>query len=395
MHPSTGEPVLRFSPRFADFVPLADNSGDVATDQPVPPSVPPDIVVKDFWPRVLLSPVIGALIPNMAGFIDNTRYSAGELVAHYAYFTFVSLVIWEGNRRWHQRARRRFAWFEQPWMRIGLLLGTVIVFTVPAITGLLWIWGLVSRDPSLTTPRLMVAVTLTVMGVVIIAHVYETLFMFRYWERDRLAKERLDRARLQAELDALQRDADPHFLYNSLNSLLQLIETQPRRATAFVEALAATYRYVVDTRGRSLVPLVDELAALERQHVLADIRFGDAVRLVDVVDHAGARGWSLPPLTLQELFENAIKHNAFDRSSPLEVRIERQENDLVMSNRVRPRPVLGQSTRLGLDNLEERMRLTVGRSVSWGTAGDRFIVRVPLARDALSEPECLPDQIAT
>jgi two-component system, LytTR family, sensor kinase len=339
-----------------------------------------DIVVKDLWPRLLLSPIVGAVIPNLAGLIDNTRYGPGELLGHYLYFWAVALTIWEGNRRLHDRFRSRFAWFEQPWMRVGLLLGTIILFTVPVTWGLLWVWGRISNDPYLTAPRHAFAVVLTVMFVVVIAHVYETLFMFRYWERDRLSKERLERGRLQAELDALQRDADPHFLYNSLNSLLQLIETNPQRAMVFVEALAATYQYVVDTRGRALVSLAEELAALERQRLLAEIRFGDSVRLDDVVDRAGARHWRLPPLVLQELFENAVKHNAFDRESPLDVRVERQESDLVVSNRLRPRPTLRPSTRVGLRNLDERMRLAVGRPVRWGAAGERFVVHVPLAR---------------
>ena len=224
-----------------------------------------DFVVRDFWPRLLLSPVIGAAIPNLAGFIDNGRYGPAGLIGHYLYLWLVAFTIWEGNRRLHDRFRSRFAWFEQPWMRIGLLLGTITLFTVPMTWGLLWLWGRLSGDPYLTTARLAFAIVLTVTCVVVIAHVYETLFMFRYWERDRLSKERLERARLQAELDALQRDVDPHFLYNSLNSLLQLIETKPQRAMAFVEALAANYRYVVDTRGRALVPLAEELAAVERQ----------------------------------------------------------------------------------------------------------------------------------
>jgi LytS/YehU family sensor histidine kinase len=210
--------------------------------------------------------------------------------------------------------------------------------------------------------------------------------MFRYWERDRLSKERLERVRLQAELDALQRDVDPHFLYNSLNSLSELIETHPQRALAFVEALAATYRYLVDTRGRSLVPLADELAALRRQQVLAGIRFGEAVRLDDGVDPADGRRWSLPPLVLQELFENALKHNAFDRQAPLDVRVERDGSDLLVSNPLVPRPVSVQSSRMGLANLEERLRLAVGRSVRWSAAGGRFVVRVPLARAATAEP---------
>jgi hypothetical protein len=341
-----------------------------------------DIVVRDFWPRLLLSPIIGAVIPNLAGFIDNSRYTPGQLAAHYLFFWGVAFTIWEGNRRLHDRFRSRFAWFEQPWMRIGLLLGTITLFTVPMTWGLLWLWGILSSDPHLTAPRLTFAIVLTVMLVVIIAHVYETLFMFRYWERDRLSKERLERARLQAELDALQRDVDPHFLYNSLNSLLQLIEARPQRAMTFVEALAASYRYIVDTRGRALVPLAEELAALERQRALAEIRFADSVRLEDQVDRVEARQWSLPPLVLQELFENAVKHNAFDRHSPLEVRVECDGSDLIVSNRLRPRPAPVPSTGLGLRNLEERMRLAVGRPPRWGARGDRFVVRVPLAQTA-------------
>jgi LytS/YehU family sensor histidine kinase len=237
----------------------------------------------------------------------------------------------------------------------------------------------------MTPARLVLGVVVTVISVVIIAHVYETLFMFRYWERDRLSKERLERARLRAELDALQRDVDPHFLYNSLNSLSELIETRPQRALVFVEALAATYRYLVDTRGCPLVPLADELAALRRQQVLADIRFGEAVRLDDSVDPGDARHWSLPPFVLQELFENAIKHNAFDRMSPLEVRVEREGSDLLISNPLVPRPVSAQSTRMGLANLEERLRLAIGRSMRWSAMGGRFVVRVPLARAAAAE----------
>jgi hypothetical protein len=345
-----------------------------------------DIVVRDFWPRLLLSPIIGAVIPNLAGFIDNSRYPPGELVVHYLFFWGVAFTIWEGNRRLHDRFRSRFAWFERPWMRIGLLLGTITLFTVPMTWGLLWLWGRLSSDPHLTAPRLAFAIVLTVMLVVVIAHVYETLFMFRYWERDRLSKERLERARLQAELDALQRDVDPHFLYNSLNSLLQLIETRPQRAMAFVEALAASYRYIMDTRGRALVPLAEELAALERQRALAEIRFADSVRLEDQVDRAEARQWSLPPLVLQELFENAVKHNAFDRHSPLEVRVECDGSDLIVSNRLRPRPAPVPSTGIGLRNLEERMRLAVGRPPRWGARGDRFVVRVPLAHTAALAP---------
>jgi LytS/YehU family sensor histidine kinase len=111
------------------------------------------------------------------------------------------------------------------------------------------------------------------------------------------------------------------------------------------------------------------------------------VRFDDAVDRAEARRWNLPPLVLQELFENAVKHNTFDRHAPLDVRIECEGSDLLVSNRFRPRLAPIQSTRLGLRNLDERMRLAVGRPLQWGIAGDRFVVRVPLAQaEAVAQP---------
>ena len=93
-----------------------------------------------------------------------------------------------------------------------------------------------------------------------------------------------------------------------------------------------------------------------------------------MVDPVEARQWSLPPLVLQELFENALKHNAFDRQSPLDVRVECEGSDLVISNRLRPPAAPVPSTRLGR-NLDERMRLAVGRPLRWDTPGDRFVVQ--------------------
>ena len=346
-----------------------------------------DIVVRDLWPRLLLSPIVGAVIPNLAGFIDNTRYGPGELLGHYLYFWAVSLTIWEGNRRLHDRFRSRFAWFEQPWMRVGLLLGTIILFTVPVTWGLLWAWGRVSNDPRLTAPHLAFAIVLTVMFVVVIAHVYETLFMFRYWERDRLSRERLERGRLQAELDALQRDARSAFSVQQFEQPAAADRNEPSACDGVRRGAGGD----VSVRGRyarsSVGTLADELAALERQRVLAEIRFGDSVRLDDIVDRAGARHWRLPPLVLQELFENAVKHNAFDRESPLDVRVDCEENDLVVSNRLRPRATLKPSTKLGLRHLDERMRLAVGRPLRWSTPGDRFVVRVPLAQAAATRQQ--------
>jgi LytS/YehU family sensor histidine kinase len=231
---------------------------------------------------------------------------------------------------------------------------------------------------------------MTVAAVAVITHGYETLFLWRDWESERLRVERAERSRLQAEIDALQREADPHFLYNSLNSLVHLIDTNPERAMAFVEALAAGYRYLLDTRRRSLVPLAEEIAALERFRLLADIRFAGAVRLDLDVSEADAARWWLPPLCLPELFENALKHTAFDSTDPLRVRVRLERDVLIVSNRFRPQPPASPSTGLGLVNLDERLRLAIGRQVRWGAENGLFEVRVPLAREPAEGEQHLP-----
>ena len=82
---------------------------------------PPEI--HDFWPRVLASPILGALVVNLSGLIDNTRHSPAVLVASYTWFALVAFLIWEGNRRLYFRLPRPEDWLLRPWSRLGLLLG--------------------------------------------------------------------------------------------------------------------------------------------------------------------------------------------------------------------------------------------------------------------------------
>ena len=244
----------------------------------------------------------------------------------------------------------------------------------PDDVGPAWLWGRLSGDPSLTTPRLLFAIVVTVMLVVVIAHVYETLFMFRYPGARSPLEGAAGAHATSAELDALQRDVDPHFLYNRPEQPVAADRNEAARAMAFVEALAATYRYVVDTRGRALVSLIDELGALERQRVLAEIRFADSVRF------RRCRGpWRRAAGTFRRSSFRSCsrtRSNTTPSTDTLRSTCESsvRGSDLLVSNRFRPRLAPIQSTRLGLRNLDERMRLAVGRPLQWGIAGDRFVV---------------------
>ena len=337
--------------------------------------------VHDFWPRLLASPILGALVVNLSGLIDNTRHSSGALVASYAWFAVIAFVVWEGNRRLYFRLPRREDWLFRPWSRLGLLLSTIILFTIPVAGGLLWIWRAVTEDPGTRQYAFATAVFAIVSLVIAITHVYETVFLLREWESDRLRSARLEHARLQTELESLGREVDPHFLFNNLNALAHLVDQRSDLAPWFIRTLSATYRYVLECRGRPLVRLAVELEALERHRALANVRYGNGIRVDVQVRPAEAEELLLPPVSLAELFQNALKHNTVAADMPLGISVRVEDTTLIFENDLRSRLKPTRSTGIGLANLAERFRIGVGRPVVWVAEADRFVVRLPLVKN--------------
>jgi two-component sensor histidine kinase len=335
--------------------------------------------VYDFWPRVLVSPILGALVANLSGLIDHGRYSVAALIASYAWFSLVAFLVWEGNRRLYFRLPRREDWLLHPWRRLGLLLAVICLYTIPVAATLLWIWREATGDHGTRQYALPTALFAIVALVVAITHVYETVFLLRDWESDRLRSARIEQSRLQTELESLGREVDPHFLFNNLNALAHLVDQRSDAAARFIRILSATYRYVLESRGRTLVPLADELDALERHRALADIRYVRSVHLDVHVQPADAQQLFLPPVSLAELFQNALKHNTVTQDDPLHIRVRVDGTTLVFENDLRPGPATPRSTGVGLENLRERFRIATGRAAVWATERNCFVVRLPLA----------------
>ena len=336
--------------------------------------------VHDFWPRLLTSPILGALVAQLSGLIDHTRHSTGSLVASYAWFALVAFVVWEGNRRLYFRLPRREDWLLRPWRRLGLLLAVISLYTIPIAAALLWMWREATGDTGTRPYALATALVAVVAVVVAITHVYETVFLLRDWESARLRSARIEQARLEAELESLGREVDPHFLFNNLNALAYLIDQRAEAAPWFIRTLSATYQYVLECRGRTLVPLADELEALERHQALAEIRYLGGVRLDIEVQPADAHQLLLPPVSLAELFQNALKHNTVAPDLQLRIRVRNEGTILIFENDLRPGPPPSRTTGLGLANLTERFRIATGSAVVWAAEEGRFVVRLPLVR---------------
>ncbi len=341
--------------------------------------------VDDHAARWLVTPLVGMAVPNLAGMINHSSHSAAGLVAAYLWFIAVAFVTWEGNLRLYLKFQDRTAWLTRPWHRVLLLVGLICLFTIPFTVAALWGWAAVTGDPSATWRSIGMAVVVIVAAVTFITHVYETLFLVREWERDRLRNEHLRRLNVEAELLALKSEVNPHTLFNNLNALSHLVEQRNPRAAAFVGALAGSYRCLLRSGSKRLVSLADELELLDQFFALVTIRHADGLCLDVHVDARAARRWQLPPVVLPELLENAVKHNEFSTDNPLQIEVRLEGDRLTVSHEIRPRRTGVSSTGVGLDNLAQRFRLTTGVAARWTEAGGRFIVTLPLLADGGSD----------
>lgn len=340
--------------------------------------VPGPAGVDDVLARLLVTPLMGAAIPNLAGMLDHSAHSWAGLSATYAWFILIAYITWEGNLRLYLRFQDRTAWLTRPWHRVRLLIFLICLFTVPFTVSALWAWAVLFGDPLATPRSIAMAVLAVVAAVTFITHVYETVFLVREWESDRIRNERLQRENVEAELIILKSEVNPHTLFNNLNALAHLVEQGDRRASAFVGALAGSYRYLLNTRNRRLVPLSDELALLDQFISLVTLRYAGGLQVTLKVDLVAAHRWFLPPAVLPELLENAVKHNEFAADNPLVVEVALEGDRLTVSHERRPHGREVSSTGVGLDNLAQRFRLTTGVAARWAEGGGRFVVTLPL-----------------
>ncbi len=193
-----------------------------------------------------------------------------------------------------------------------------------------------------------------------------------------LHAERLERAAVQAQLDALRNQVNPHFLFNSLSILAALVDTDARLAGQFVARLATAYRYILEQREQARVPLRTELDFLAAYTFLLTVRFEGKLFVALDVPEAARDGYAIAPLSLQLLLENAVQHNRLSTAEPLRVTIALAGNCLRVANPVQPRLVPAASTGVGLQNIVGRYRLLTDQPVRVTEADGSFTIDLPL-----------------
>jgi len=227
---------------------------------------------------------------------------------------------------------------------------------------------------------------LIILGVVIIL-IYTildfTLYSYNQYAAVQIESVQVASTQLALQLEVLKSQLSPHYLFNSLNTISSIMYANPEVAEQFIRKLAHTYQYILATQDKQLVPLSEELNFVQAYFFLLKARFGPAVHLSLELPRRTYTS-NIPPLTLQLLLENAVKHNAPSPDSPLYIRIYLSDKNLLtVSNNILSPASRPKSYQIGLANIRQRYQYYAQAAISVVKADD-FVVELPLLYTSLS-----------
>ena len=216
---------------------------------------------------------------------------------------------------------------------------------------------------------------------IILAGLFITAILYLYIRsREKQLKklQQLQQEKIQFQFQVLRNQINPHFLFNSFNTLISTIEENPKMAVGYVEQLSEFFRNIVNYRDKEIITLGEDIGLMQTYFYLQQKRYGESLKLDIQVPEEVKRNTFIPPLTLQLLLENAIKHNAISKETPLLVELySKEDNWLVMNNNINPKLTREASSGMGLQNIINRYNLLSSIPVKIDNNGPSFTVTLP------------------
>lgn len=297
---------------------------------------------------------------------------------YYAVVSFILLIV----MTWRPRSGK---WTTLAFVRrlaISLLIMGVMFFFAPVVC--FHPNRIVAIFQADLHPMDYMVVLLKCLFMWVVTALYSRIYaLMRQREAMTVENERLKNEYLTMRYNMLVGQINPHFFFNSLNSLSMLVrEHDDERALEYIEQLSYTFRYTIQNGQNTMMSLAEEMESAKAYIYLFKIRYADKL-FFDIDIDPRYDNWTLPALSLQPLIGNAVKHNTITTRNPLHVSIRIENDMLVVANRKHPKLEAEPSTGIGLDNLRSRWHIITGRDIVVENTETDFIVRLPLQKPKL------------
>ncbi len=328
--------------------------------------------------------IIGILILSLStDYIFNNSF--GNYPLTMALFSwsaslFITICDWLIIRRFLIFLRKKYPDFRDDIKRISIFFLTIVVtiVIVDYVGGntLEYIYRLSGRNANYHT-QFKVLLPVILVTIMIMA-IYEAMYYYIRLKTSIRAEEQAKQVSIQAQLDTLRNQAQPHFLFNSLNTLQDIIEEDTKEdAKEFVNKLSDVYRFILESSNANLITLEEEFKFVKAYIHIQKERFGDNLKVHwDIAETQFLA--MIVPMSLQLLIENAIKHNVISRAKPLEITIKIKDKRLVVYNKIQLKSTVVPSTKIGLKNIEKRYAIISNIPIEIKNNETYFVVSLPL-----------------
>jgi len=329
--------------------------------------------------KVLKDLLILLVIGNIIGFflMQGEPFSWSVFLMSSLPSIYIGYPIWKGVEAILKYLDKKIPWLKYPVKRLIVQFLSLVALCTLVIFGATFIMLQFSPESS---SELYIFLSLKSMKIVlsilfVMSLITSSYQFFMNWKKAAVQQEKLKHEHLALQYDTLRNQVNPHFLFNSLNSLSSLISKDPDKAVKFVKELSEIYRYVLDQKNTELVDLKDEIEFLNSYVFLQKIRFAESLKVnIDI----SAKNRKIIPLSLQMLLENAIKHNVVSKDKPLEIDVySNSKNYIVVRNNIQKKIVVGTSTNIGLKNIKDRYAYFTNLPLNILETKESFIVEIP------------------
>lgn len=292
-----------------------------------------------------------------------------------SFSSLIWVVLWKGNDYIGSYISKKISWLHYPLKRFFIGIVVTIGFSLLAIYLLSKAYNVIfdiNLSQNVYFPL--------IITIIISLFLHGRAFLMN-WRKTSVDAEKLQKENIMAKYESLKNQVNPHFLFNSLNALTNLVYEDQDKAVKFIKQLSEVYRYVLDTREKEVVPLEEEIRFLRAYLFLQQIRFGS--KLVVEIDIQNTGEIRIAPLALQMLLENAIKHNIVSEEDPLLIRVYTNSHYIIVENNIQKKAMLGEpSLGVGLENIRKRYEFLSTTRVEVNQDQSRFQVKLPVLTGA-------------
>lgn len=330
-------------------------------------------------PRIILGNTVLSLFLILSFMRGQVTDLNSFLIAFFWTFS-ISITQWMGIELIYGMLDRHISWIHAPIKKSIALVFSFLVYSAPAFMAVhllnFYIWRGMNFDQA--WPYIIRSLPASMLVSVFLSLLFTATGFFKAWKQSFIQGEKLKAEMLSYKYESLRNQLNPHFLFNSLNVLSDLVYDDQALAVRFIRQLSDLFRYVLDSRDKEVVPLSEELAFIQSYIFLLKTRFEEKLKIN--IEVSAENDDYIVPMTIQLLIENAVKHNELSEAFPLRLSISRKGDYLEIENTLKRKNVGDDSKGTGLQNIRQQFAFLTDLPVEIFPTEQKYLVRVPILK---------------